>query len=79
MNKYEMVMIAAREARRLNDAAKLAGRDLKRRPTALAWELLNTGRIKYTYSAEPLDAEQMAAEAAGGEGAPEEAESEAKA
>ena len=55
MNKYEMVMIAAREARRINDIAKLAGRELKRRPTALAWDLLNTGRIKYTYNAEAFD------------------------
>ncbi len=55
MNKYEMVMIAAREARRINDIARLAGRDLKRRPTDLAWDLLNTGRIKYTYNAEVFD------------------------
>ncbi len=64
MNKYEMVMIAAREARRLNDVAKLSGRELKRRPTALAWELLNTGRIKYTYNAEAFDKELEAAQEA---------------
>ena len=78
MNKYEMVMIAAREARRINDFAKLSGRELKRRPTSLAWELLNTGRIKYTYDAEMLDAEKMAAAVEGKQEAQEE-ETEAKA
>ena len=61
MNKYELVMIAAREARRINDIARLAGRELKRRPTELAWDLLNTGRIKYTYNADVFDAEVTAA------------------
>jgi DNA-directed RNA polymerase subunit K/omega len=49
MNKYEMVIIAAREARRLNDVARSYGRDLKRRPTILAWERLHQGKIKYTW------------------------------
>jgi DNA-directed RNA polymerase subunit K/omega len=57
MNKYEMVMIAAREARRLNDIARISGRDLKIRPTTLAWKLLHDGKIKYTFSSEPFDQE----------------------
>lgn len=57
MNKYEMVMIAAREARRLNDIARLSGRELKVRPTSLAWKLLHEGKIKYTFSSEPFDPE----------------------
>jgi DNA-directed RNA polymerase subunit K/omega len=51
VNKYEMVLIAAREARRLNDVAKLSARELKIRPTTLAWDRLVKGRIKYTYEA----------------------------
>jgi len=74
MNKYEMVMIAAREARRINDIAKLAGRELKQRPTDLAWDLLNTGRIKYTYNAEVFDAEFDAAAKKAEEAAEEESE-----
>ncbi len=57
MNKYEMVMIAAREARRLNDIARMSGRDLKVRPTSLAWKLLHEGKIKFTFSSEPFDPE----------------------
>ena len=49
MNKYEMVIIASREARRLNDVARSYGRELKRRPTILAWERLHDGKIKYTW------------------------------
>ncbi len=49
MNKYEMVVIASREARRLNDVARSYGRELKRRPTILAWERLHDGKIKYTW------------------------------
>ena len=53
MNKYEMIMIAAREARRLNGLARMTGRELKRRPTVLSWERLSSGKIKYTYEPEP--------------------------
>ena len=55
MNKYEMVLISAREARRLNEGAKLAGRELKIRPTELAWDRMQDGKVKFTY--EDLDAE----------------------
>lgn len=49
MNKYEMVLISAREARRLNEGAKLAGRELKIRPTELAWDRMQDGKVKFTY------------------------------
>ena len=52
MNKYEMVLIAAREARRLNDVAKLSGRELRVRPTTVAWDRLGQGKIKHTYEPE---------------------------
>ena len=52
MNKYEMVLIAAREARRLNDVAKLSGRELRVRPTTVAWDRLIQDKIKHTYDPE---------------------------
>jgi DNA-directed RNA polymerase omega subunit len=55
MNKYEMIIAAAREARRLNDAAKMAGRELKIRPTVLAWERIQTGKVNFTYEAESFE------------------------
>jgi len=54
-SKYELVMIAAREARRLNESARASGKELKRRVTDVAWERLQDGKIKYTYSEEPLE------------------------
>jgi DNA-directed RNA polymerase subunit K/omega len=68
MNKYEMIIAAAREARRLNDVAKMAGRELKIRPTVLAWERMQTGKVNVTYEAErfedavPAPAEEAPAE-----------------
>ena len=53
MNKYEMIMIAAREARRLNGLARATGRELKRRATVLSWERLSSGKIQHTYEPEP--------------------------
>jgi DNA-directed RNA polymerase subunit K/omega len=51
VNKYEMVLISAREARRLNEIAKLSGRELKVRPTTIAWDRLSQGKIQFTYEA----------------------------
>jgi DNA-directed RNA polymerase subunit K/omega len=48
-SRYELVMIAAREARRLNDAARINGKELKRRVTKVAWERLLEGKIAFTY------------------------------
>jgi len=55
MNKYEMVLIAAREARRINDVAKMAGRDLRMRPTTISWKRLQEGKIQFTYEPEPRE------------------------
>jgi hypothetical protein len=51
VNKYEMVLISAREARRLNEMAKLSARELKVRPTTLAWDRLTQNKIHFTYEA----------------------------
>jgi len=57
MNKYEMILISAREARRLNAVAKLSGRDLKIRPTKIAWDRLREGKIQFTYEPEAPEPE----------------------
>jgi DNA-directed RNA polymerase subunit K/omega len=62
MNKYEMVLISAREARRLNELAKLSGGELRIRPTTLAWDRLSSGKIKYTYEPEAPQPEDVLTE-----------------
>jgi hypothetical protein len=52
MNKYEMVIIASREARRLNALARNTGRELRRRPTLVAWDRLVGRQINHTYDPE---------------------------
>jgi len=64
LNKYEMVLVAAREARRLNDVAKIAGRDLRVRPTIVSWERLHQGKIKFTYEPESSEEEARIQEGA---------------
>ena len=59
MSKYELVMIAAREARRLNDRARASGKELKRRVTEVAWERLQDGKIKHTYGEVPYEEEPV--------------------
>jgi len=56
VNKYEMVLISAREARRLSDVARILGRELKVRPTMLAWERLSRDKIQHTYDPERFEA-----------------------
>ncbi len=49
LNKYEMVIVAAKEARRLNEMANQQGRDLKGRVTDLAMARYISGDVKYKY------------------------------
>ena len=53
-NKYELVMVASREARRLNELARASGKELKRRITEVALERLNDGKIEFVYTDEPF-------------------------
>lgn len=63
LNRYEKVVISAREARRLNEVARISGRELKVRPTALAWTRMNTGKVNFSYEApEPFEQEEAPAE-----------------
>ena len=48
-NKYELIIIAGKEARRLNDIARQQGREVKGRVTLLALRRFNNGTIKFKY------------------------------
>jgi|GEM_PF-1070417 len=62
-SEYELVMIASREARRLNEVARANGKEIKRRVTEVAWERLLEGKIHYVYGEPPVDAEETLDEA----------------
>ena len=53
MNKYELVIIAAREARRINEMARLTGEPLTGKVTALALDNVIRDEVPYTYYEEP--------------------------
>ena len=48
-NKYELVIIAAREARRLNEMARLTGEPLVGKVTAVALDRVVQGDVPYVY------------------------------
>jgi DNA-directed RNA polymerase subunit K/omega len=58
-SKYELVVIASREARRLNERARAGGKELKRRVTDVAWDRLVNGDINYTYGELPYEDEPL--------------------
>jgi DNA-directed RNA polymerase subunit K/omega len=53
LNKYEMVVVAAKEARRLNEMAHQQGRELKGRVTDLAMKRFLKGDVKFRYEETP--------------------------
>ena len=48
-NKYELAIVAAREARRLNDWSKRTGETLPNKVTAVALERVLRGEVPYAY------------------------------
>jgi DNA-directed RNA polymerase subunit K/omega len=48
-NKYELAIIAAKEARRINDVLRRAGQELEDRVTLHALDKVQKGKIRYTY------------------------------
>jgi DNA-directed RNA polymerase subunit K/omega len=48
-NKYELAIVAAREARRLNDWSKRTGETLPGKVTAVALERVLHGEVPYSY------------------------------
>jgi DNA-directed RNA polymerase subunit K/omega len=53
LNKYEMVVVAAREARRINEQARQQGREIKGRVTDVAMRRYLSGEVKYRYEELP--------------------------
>jgi DNA-directed RNA polymerase omega subunit len=48
-NKYELVIVAAREARRMNEMARLTGEPLAGKVTALSLERVLDGEVPFAY------------------------------
>jgi DNA-directed RNA polymerase subunit K/omega len=48
-NKYELAIVAAREARHLNELARLTGEPLTTKVTAIALERTLRGEVPFTY------------------------------
>ncbi|MDI6808774.1 MAG: hypothetical protein QME66_07310 [Candidatus Eisenbacteria bacterium] len=57
-NKYEMVIIAAREARRVNDLARGSGQKTERKVTLSAVEKAMKGEVRYLYEGEAQEQEE---------------------
>ncbi|KPJ59411.1 MAG: hypothetical protein AMJ46_11330 [Latescibacteria bacterium DG_63] len=51
-NKYELAVIAAREARRLNDILRHSSEEAGQKVTLSAIERVNKGQVKHTYEVE---------------------------
>jgi len=56
-NKYEAAIVAAMEARRLNDITRVTGESLSARVTQMAIENVRTGRVHYFYEVPGSEAE----------------------
>jgi DNA-directed RNA polymerase subunit K/omega len=52
-NKYELAIVAAREARRLNEWSKRTGETLPGKVTAVALERVLRGEVPYSYEEFP--------------------------
>jgi DNA-directed RNA polymerase subunit K/omega len=57
-NKYEMVIVAAREARRENDLARGSGQKPERKVTLTAVDKVVKGQVKFQYEEEPQEPEE---------------------
>jgi len=65
-NKYELIIVAAKEARRLNELSRQTGLNLGGKVTNVALEEALKGHVLYTYrnEEEDLDAAKQAAKEA---------------
>ena len=57
LNKYELIIVAAKEARRLNELSRQTGLDIGGKVTNIALEETHKGHVVYQYGAEPVEAE----------------------
>lgn len=53
LNKYELIIVAAKEARRLNELSRQTGLDLGGKVTNIALEETHKGHVVYQYGVEP--------------------------
>lgn len=60
MNKYERAIVAALEARRLNDITRVTGESLSARVTQMAIENVRSGKVGFFYEAPDPPAEEVA-------------------
>lgn len=56
LNKYELIIVAAKEARRLNELSRQTGLDIGGKVTNIALEETWKGHVVYRYGAEPEEA-----------------------
>jgi DNA-directed RNA polymerase subunit K/omega len=56
-NKYELAIIAAKEARRINDVLRRAGQELEDQVTLHALDKVQKGKVRYTYDTQEGRAE----------------------
>jgi DNA-directed RNA polymerase subunit K/omega len=51
-NKYELAIIAAKEARRINEVLRRSGEEPKERITLYALDRVQKGKVRYRYEAQ---------------------------
>jgi DNA-directed RNA polymerase omega subunit len=56
-NKYELIIVAAKEARRLNELSRQTGLDIGGKVTNIALEETMKGHVIFRYGVEPVEAE----------------------
>ena len=55
-NKYELIIVASKEARRLNELSRQTGLDIGGKVTNIALEETKLGHVVFRYVDEPVDA-----------------------
>ncbi|MBI4365042.1 MAG: DNA-directed RNA polymerase subunit omega [Candidatus Latescibacteria bacterium] len=63
-NKYELIIVAAKEARRLNELSRQTGLDLGGKVTNVALEEALKGNVLYRYKTDPDEAKPELEESA---------------
>lgn len=63
-NKYELIIVAAKEARRLNELSRQTGLDLGGKVTNVALEEALKGNVLYRYKMDPDEAKPELEESA---------------
>ena len=56
-NKYELIIVASKEARRLNELSRQTGLDIGGKVTNIALEETKLGHVVFRYGEEPVEPE----------------------